>query len=64
MGCTGDVKAVGNGVIEMRIHHGPDYHVYFLHESGTVVILCDGNKDSQKRDIDCAGKLVRDWKLK
>ncbi|MCY3878659.1 MAG: type II toxin-antitoxin system RelE/ParE family toxin [Rhodobacteraceae bacterium] len=62
MGHAGDVRAVGNGVNEMRVHHGPGYRVYFLRESGTAVLLCGGDKDSQQRDIERAGKLARNWR--
>ena len=62
MGHAGDVRAVGNGVNEMRVHHGPGYRVNFLRESGTAVVLCGGDKDSQQRDIERAGKLARDWR--
>ena len=62
LGHAGDVKAVGNGVNEMRVHHGPGYRVYFLREAETAVMLCGGDKDSQQRDIELAGKLARDWR--
>ena len=55
MGHAGDVRAVGNGVNEMRNHHGTGYRVYFLRESGMAVVLCGGDKDSQQRDIEHAG---------
>jgi len=47
---------------EMRFHHGPGYRVYFLREAGTVVLLCGGDKDSQRRDIERAGRLALDWR--
>jgi len=59
---AGDIKLVGGGVYEMRIHYGPGYRVYFLREAGVAVLLCGGNKDSQKRDIEHAGRLARDWR--
>lgn len=61
-GMPGDVEPVGEGVSELRIHHGPGYRVY-LQKRGRVliVLLCGGDKSSQKRDIATAKKLAMQW---
>ena len=62
LGHAGDVRSLGNGVNELRIHSDPGYREYFLREDGTAVMLCGGDKNSQQRDIERAGKLARDWR--
>ncbi|MFL9871789.1 type II toxin-antitoxin system RelE/ParE family toxin [Paraburkholderia megapolitana] len=58
-GNTGDVKAVGAGVIEMRIHYGPGYRVYYTQRGNVlVVLLCGGDKSTQQRDIEQAIRLA------
>ena len=61
-GNFGDVKAVGGGVSELRLHFGPGYRVYFVRRGESLVILLSGgDKDSQDVDIrsaqDLAGEL-------
>jgi putative addiction module killer protein len=57
-GNSGDVKALGEGVSEMRIDSGPGYRVYYKQTGKTIiVILCGGDKSSQDKDIKKA-KLI------
>ncbi len=62
-GHLGDVRPVGDGVSEMRIQHGPGYRIYFL-TRGTdlIVLLCGGDKDSQRRDIEQAKRMATEWR--
>lgn len=51
-GNFGDVKPAGSGVSEMRIDYGPGYRVYFFRRAQELVILlCGGDKKTQKADI-------------
>jgi putative addiction module killer protein len=64
LGNPGDVKAVGGGVSEMRIDHGPGYRVYYARRGNVVVLLlCGGDKKSQPRDIVAAQALAAEWEL-
>jgi putative addiction module killer protein len=51
-GNLGDYRNIGQGVIELRIDFGPGYRVYAgLYGSEFIVLLCAGDKGSQKRDV-------------
>ena len=57
-GHYGDCKALGDGLMELRIHEGKGYRVYFKEEGNTIVILLlGGNKSTQQKDIEKARAL-------
>ncbi|EKU26192.1 type II toxin-antitoxin system RelE/ParE family toxin [Xanthomonas graminis] len=61
-GHAGDTEAVGQGISELRIHHGPGYRVYFQRRGDTIIVLlCGGDKSSQAKDIKTAKRLADEW---
>lgn len=59
-GNPGDVKAVGEGVSELRIDYGPGYRVYYKKQGQKVVILlAGGDKSTQAKDIKTALRLAK-----
>lgn len=62
LGNAGDVRPVGEGVSELRIHYGPGYRVYFVRKGDVLILLlCGGDKASQQSDIVRAKALAREW---
>jgi putative addiction module killer protein len=58
-GNAGDVKAVGEGVSELRIDYGPGYRVYFTKRGREVaILLAGGDKHTQANDIRIAQRLA------
>jgi putative addiction module killer protein len=60
-GNPGDVAPVGGGVSELRLHFSPGYRVYFVQRGEVLImLLCAGDKSTQRRDIETAKKLARE----
>jgi putative addiction module killer protein len=59
-GNPGDVKAVGEGVSELRIDYGPGYRVYYRKRGQNfIILLAGGEKSTQARDIKTALRLAK-----
>lgn len=62
LGHFGKSRWVGEDVWELKITYGPGYRVYYLRDGEHVVILlCGGDKGSQKRDIQKAKEYATDY---
>lgn len=65
LGNLGDHKAVGGGVVELRMDWGPGYRVYFARIGRVVLLLlCGGDKTTQQRDINRAKAYLEDYKAR
>ena len=52
---------LGDGVFEMREFFGPGWRMYYLEQSGAIVVMLGGgDKSSQVRDIDRAKQLAKE----
>jgi putative addiction module killer protein len=60
LGNPGDVRQLGDGLSEVRIHCGPGYRIYFVRqEEAVIILLAGGDKSSQDQDIKRAKNLAR-----
>ena len=60
-GNPGDVESIGEGCSEMRIDYGPGYRVYYKDNGREIIIiLCGGDKSTQRSDINKAKRLARE----
>ena len=58
-GNLGDVKTVGQNLFEMRLFFGSGYRIYYTINGETLVLLlCGGNKSTQKKDIEKTKKIM------
>jgi putative addiction module killer protein len=63
-GNLGNVRPVGEGILELKIKTGPGYRVYVgLDGPVLVILLCGGDKSTQDRkDIETAKIYWADYK--
>ena len=59
------MKSVGDGVSALRIDYGPGYRLYFTRQGKAIVLLlCGGDKSTQKQDIKQAIAMAQELKKK
>jgi putative addiction module killer protein len=59
LGNLGDVRPVGEGVMEMREFFGPGWRMYFVQRGAVVIVMLGGgDKSSQEADIAAAKRLA------
>ncbi|MEA1962798.1 MAG: type II toxin-antitoxin system RelE/ParE family toxin [Patescibacteria group bacterium] len=64
MGNFGDYKFLDSGVFELRLHFGSGYRIYFGKIKNTIILLlCGGDKKTQKNDIKKAKEYWKDYKI-
>lgn len=62
LGNLGDYKAIKQGVSELRFTFGAGYRVYYAEEGNRIILLlCGGDKSSQKQDIQKAIAYWQDY---
>lgn len=62
LGNLGDHRALGGGVMELKIDWGPGYRVYFAKTGNTLILLlCGGDKRTQQQDINTAKAYFKEY---
>lgn len=63
IGNTGDCKTIAAGITELRLDFGPGYRIYMMRMyPATAILLCGGDKSSQRNDIRRAIELAAHWR--
>ena len=65
LGNLGDYKLISDGIFELRLKFGCGYRIYCGNEENQIVLLlCGGNKATQKKDIKKAMAYWEDYLLR
>ncbi|GHT60558.1 hypothetical protein FACS1894109_18360 [Spirochaetia bacterium] len=60
-GTLGETKPLKGGLFEAKIRYGPGFRLYFINKGKRIIVLlCGGDKSTQRRDIEKARKLAEE----
>jgi putative addiction module killer protein len=60
-GNFGIQEPVGDGIMELKIDYGPGYRIYYKKvRDSIIVLLCGGDKSTQKADITRAKEILKE----
>ncbi|HDR8910186.1 TPA: type II toxin-antitoxin system RelE/ParE family toxin [Burkholderia multivorans] len=63
LGNVGEYRVLDEGVCELKIDFGPGYRVYYVRRGEVVyLLLCGGDKSTQRKDIKRAVQMARELK--
>ncbi len=61
LGNFGDCKNINGNIFELRFFFGGGIRIYYTFQNNVLVLLlCGGNKSSQKRDIEKAKQIIKE----
>jgi putative addiction module killer protein len=59
LGSLGENRPITDGLFEAKIRYGVGFRLYFVNKGvKIIVLLCGGDKSTQRRDIERAKKLA------
>lgn len=60
-GNFGDVKTIGKDLFEIRFFFGSGFRIYYTVQGKAIILLlCGGNKSTQKKDIEKAKQIIEE----
>jgi putative addiction module killer protein len=61
LGSLGEIRSIEGGLFEAKIRHGFGFRLYFVNKgTKTIVLLCGGDKSTQKQDIKRAREMAKE----
>lgn len=62
LGNLGDYKHINKDILEFRLSFSPGYRIYFYQKGNKIILLlCGGDKSTQKKDIKKATNYLYDY---
>jgi putative addiction module killer protein len=61
LGSLGETRPLEGGLFEAKIRYGPGFRLYFVNKGAKIIVLlCGGDKSTQKQDIAKAREMAEE----